>query len=171
MSVNDPLQYLAVEERCITEAAGRGRPVLGICLGSQLIARTLGASVRRNPLKEIGWFDIHLTGSAAGDPLLSAMEERETVFHWHGETWDLPHGAVLLASSELCPNQAFRHGANVYGLQFHLEVTPQMIADWMLEDTNCGDVREITRPVDPLYNAGRLAELSEQIFGRWCKLL
>src|SRR5438105_903870 len=126
MSVNDDLAYLRCEERHIREAVAKGVPVLGICLGAQLIAKALGGAVRRNRAKEIGWFDLRFTPAAAGDPLFDGLDV-ETVFHWHGETFDLPPGAELLASSDLCRNQAFRMGDRVYGMQFHLEVTPEMI--------------------------------------------
>ena len=171
MSVNDDLPYLRQEMRLIREAIARRQPVLGICLGAQLIASALGAPVRRNPAKEIGWFPIHFTGAASADPLFHGLAQPETVFHWHGETFDLPDGAELLASSGLCHNQAFRIGSTVYGLQFHLEVTPDMIADWCVQDQNCGEVRELDHPIDPGYNAARLAALSDLVFGRWCDLL
>ncbi|HEY1338759.1 MAG TPA: type 1 glutamine amidotransferase [Bryobacteraceae bacterium] len=171
MSVNDPLPNLRREEELIRRAVAEQRPVLGICLGSQLIARALGARVYRNPAKEIGWFDIHSTASGASDPVFSALNTRETVFHWHSETFDLPPGAVLLASSELCRHQAFRLGNNVYGFQFHLEVTPEMIADWQCQDANCGDVRELEAPIDPFYNAARLQVCANEMFGRWAELL
>jgi GMP synthase-like glutamine amidotransferase len=168
MSVNDDLAYLRLEEQLIREAVWRGVPVLGICLGAQLIARALGATVRRNPAKEIGWFDVDFAPEADSDPLFGGLS-RETVFHWHGETFDLPDGARLLASSELCRNQAFRMGDD-YGIQFHLEVMPEMIAEWCVQDENCGDVRELTEPIDTGYNAVRLASLSDRVFGAWCDL-
>jgi GMP synthase-like glutamine amidotransferase len=171
MSVNDSLPYLKQESDFIVQAVERGQPVLGICLGSQLIARALGGRVYRNPLKEIGWFDIRLTEAASNDRLFSGVNPSETVFHWHGETFDLPQGATHLAYSDACRNQAFRFGSNVYGLQFHLEVTPAMIADWCAQDENCGDVRELDAPIDPWRHAGRLASLSQSVFGRWCDLL
>jgi GMP synthase-like glutamine amidotransferase len=170
MSVNDPLPYLERERALIAEAAERGQPLLGICLGSQLIARSLGAEVRRNRQKEIGWFDIDFTDAAADDPLFAGIRGPETVFHWHGETWDLPAGAERLAWSQACENQAFRAG-NVYGLQFHVEVTPAMIADWQTQDENCGDVRELSAPLDPYAHSARQEELSKVLFGRWCGLL
>lgn len=171
MSVNDPLLYLKQESDLIVQAVERRQPVLGICLGSQLIARALGGRVYRNPQKEIGWFDIRLTEAASNDPLFSGVNSSETVFHWHGETFDLPPGATHLAYSDACRNQAFRFGPNVYGLQFHLEVTSAMIADWCTQDENCGDVRELDVPIDPWLHAGRLARLSRSVFGRWCDLL
>ena len=171
MSVNDGLPYLRQEMDLILAAIERQKPVLGICLGSQLIAKALGARVYRNPTKEIGWFDIHLTEAGGGDPLFAGVNPRETVFHWHGETFDLPAGAARLAYSDACANQAVRFGGAVYGLQFHLEVTPAMIADWCTQDENCGDVRELDGPLEPGLHTGRLSELSSLIFGRWCDLL
>jgi len=171
MSVNDDLPHLRREEEYIRQAISRGLPILGVCLGSQLIAHALGATVRRNGVKEIGWFDVSLAQAGRGDALFAAFREREPVFHWHGETFDLPPGAELLASSDHCRNQAFRVGTNVYGLQFHLEVTPAMVAGWCLEDENCGDVRELDAPLDPHANASRMRELASIVFGRWCKIV
>jgi GMP synthase-like glutamine amidotransferase len=171
MSVNDDLPYLRHEELLIREAIGRGAPVLGICLGAQLIARALGARVHANPVKEIGWFDVHPCEAAAGDALFSTLGPTETVFHWHGEMWDLPSSGTLLASSAACRHQAFRFGRNVYGVQFHLEATPEMIADWQRQDENCGDVRELSGPIDPLRNSARLSFLAQEMFGRWADLL
>ena len=170
MSVNDGLPFLQQEMEFIRQAAARRQPILGICLGAQLIARALGAAVRRNSAKEIGWYDLRFTEGAGGDRLFDGLS-RETVFHWHGETFDLPAGAELLASSDLCRNQAFRVGEGVYGLQFHLEVTPEMIADWCAQDENGGDVRELESAIDPCFNAARLAALSTQVFGNWAEML
>jgi len=170
MSVNDDLPYLRSEMELIRQAMARHQPILGICLGAQLIARALGATVRRNSAKEIGWFSMRFTEAAGADRLFHGLSE-ETVFHWHGETFDLPAGAELLASSDRCRNQAFRIGEFVYALQFHLEVTPDIIADWCLQDENCGDVRELEVAIDPRFNAPRLAELSAQVFGNWSEML
>lgn len=170
MSVNDHLSYLRAEMEMLCAEVSRGRPVLGICLGAQLLARALGAEVRRNPVKEIGWYEIECTPAGLGDRLLGEVS-RETVFHWHGETFELPAGAELLATSERCRNQAFRVGERAYGLQFHLEVTPEMISDWCVQDENCGDVRELESRVDPYYGAARMRELSTLVFGSWCGLL
>ena len=174
MSVNDDLPYLGREMEFIRQAISRQQPLLGICLGAQLIARALGATVRRNAVKEIGWYRLDFTEAAGRNGLFQGLSQ-ETVFHWHGETFDLPPGAELLASSELCRNQAYRIGESVYGLQFHLEVTPEIIADWLLQDENCGDARELEQavdsPVDLDFLAARLAELSARVFGRWCTVI
>ncbi|HLK46719.1 MAG TPA: gamma-glutamyl-gamma-aminobutyrate hydrolase family protein [Bryobacteraceae bacterium] len=171
MSANDELPYLRHELAIIRQAVERAQPVLGVCLGSQLLAKALGAKVYKNSTKEIGWFDVHLTEAGCEDPVLSGLEGTQTVFHWHGETFDLPGGASWLAYSERCRHQAFRIGSHTYGLQFHLEVTPEMIADWCVQDANCGDIRELTSPVDPYFNATRLAGLAKLVFRRWRSLL
>jgi GMP synthase (glutamine-hydrolysing) len=170
MSANDDLPYLRRELDLIGEAASEGLPILGVCLGSQLIAKALGARVYRNPVKEIGWYKVDWTEAAARDSLHHDLSGSETVFQWHGETFDLPPGAELLATSDACRHQAYRVGSNIYGLQYHLEVTPHIIADWLQQDANCGDVREISTPVDPHAHAPRLKELAGQVFGRWCSL-
>ena len=166
MSVNDDLPYLRREMEFIRQAMAQRQPMLGICLGAQLIARALGATVSGNSAKEIGWYGLGFTEAAADDPLFQGLSQ-ETVFHWHGETFDLPPGAELLASSDLCRHQAFRIGDRVYAMQFHLEVTPEMIADWCLQDENCGDVRELEQAIDPSFHASRMTALSALVFGRW----
>jgi GMP synthase (glutamine-hydrolysing) len=171
MSANDSLPYLAQEIRVMREAAARQLPILGVCLGAQLLAKALGAEVRRNPLPEIGWFEVELTDRGAADPVLSAMNRVETVLQWHRDTFDLPQGAVWLARSERCPNQAFRIVPNIYAFQFHLEVTPEIIAQWCSQDAQCGDDRELEAPIDPHCGQERLANLAEQVFGRWCESL
>lgn len=132
MSVHDEglHPWLRDEKRFIDEAIGQERAVLGICLGAQLIAATLGAAVCRNPDREIGWFPVHAVslpqGAAKGVPRF-ALPRECLVFHWHGETFQIPAGAVRLARSEACPNQAFQYGRSVIGLQFHLETTPHSV--------------------------------------------
>ena len=129
--------------RIIREAINRDMSVLGICLGCQMVAYCLGAEVYQGPEKEIGWFHIELTGDGLRDPLmrqLAAVPEvgdfwrRFKVFHWHGDTFDLPLRWMLpLAKSRLYKNQVFRYGNKVYGFQFHIEVTKDMISEWMQE--------------------------------------
>jgi GMP synthase-like glutamine amidotransferase len=125
MSINDEADYpwLADEKRFIREVIDRGTPVLGICLGAQLIASALGAKVTANPMKEIGWYPIEGLSSQSDDSAFN-FPSSLPVFHWHGETFDLPPGAIHLARSEGCEHQAFLLGRKVMGLQFHLETTP-----------------------------------------------
>jgi GMP synthase-like glutamine amidotransferase len=124
MSVNDEgtMSWLKPEKEFLREAIARGVPVLGICLGAQLIASSLGARVYPNRLKEIGWFPIH--AEKASDHCFQFPDECN-VFHWHGETFDLPKDAVRFVRSPACDNQGVQFGPNVIGLQFHLETTPQ----------------------------------------------
>ena len=171
MSANDDLPFLRRELDLIASAAAAGTPMLGVCLGSQLIAKALGGAVYKNPVKEIGWAPLHWTPAAREDALFRDLASSEPVFHWHGETFDLPPGAAWLAYSDACRHQAFRVGSNVYGLQFHLEVTPGMIADWLSQELNAADLRQVRSPIDPHAHAGRLAELAGQVFSRWAGLL
>ncbi len=124
MSVNDESDHpwLAVEKEFIRNVIEAGKPVLGICLGAQLIANSMGAKVLPNSVKEIGWYPI-VSVKTKGMPVFQFPEKTE-VFHWHGETFCLPEGATRIAESEGCKNQAFQIGSNVIGLQFHLETTP-----------------------------------------------
>lgn len=126
MSVNDEetLPWLIEEKQFVRQAIDQGVAVLGICLGAQLIASVLGAKVYPGPQKEIGWFGIEAAPAGEGEDVFR-FPESATVFHWHGETFDLPPGAIRLASSVVCRNQAFQWGARVIGLQFHLETTPK----------------------------------------------
>ncbi len=127
----DNYPYLATEIRLLEQAVERGMPILGICLGAQLLARALGAQVRPNAEKEIGWYDVEPTREGLRDPLFSHFAADEKIFQWHGDTFDIPEGAVHLASAAACTNQAFRFGDCAYGLQFHLEVDAAMIERWL----------------------------------------
>lgn len=122
MSVNDEAQYpwLKMEKAFIQDFVATGKPVLGICLGAQLIAASQGARVFKNCVTEIGWFPIT---SVATDGCHFQFPPKAGAFHWHGETFDMPEGAAHLARSEACENQAFQLGDKVIGLQFHLETT------------------------------------------------
>jgi GMP synthase-like glutamine amidotransferase len=133
MSVNDEELYpwLVAEKRFIAQAIRRGKAVLGVCLGAQLIAAALGARVYPNGEKEIGWFPVYAKTAPEMFPEepvpVFRFPEESLVFHWHGETFDLPTGAVHLARSEACRNQAFQYGRRIVGLQFHLEMTPRTV--------------------------------------------
>ena len=130
MSVNDEADYpwLAAEKQFICSAIEKDKAVIGICLGAQLIASAMGTAVYPSKEKEIGWFPV--TGEVAdGAGELFSFPHELLVFHWHGETFDLPHGAVRLAASAACKNQAFQLGSRVIGMQFHLETTPDAARD------------------------------------------
>lgn len=113
--------WLAEEKKFISEAIHSGKTIIGICLGSQLIAEVLGAKVYQNKQKEIGWFDIEQTDN--NQSIITGIENRFPVFHWHGDTFDLPDGSINLFRSAVTKNQAFLYKGNVLGLQFHFEVT------------------------------------------------
>ena len=132
MSVNDEdkFPWLVLEKQFVRKTIEAGKPVLGICLGAQIIANAMGANVFPNPEKEIGWFPVQAVDSITGPAF--RFPALETVFHWHGETFDLPSGAIRLAKSDGCENQAFQLGKGVIGLQFHLETTPASARDIVL---------------------------------------
>ena len=127
----DRYPFLIEEDLFIKEAIQRGKSILGICLGAQLIAKALGAKVFKASVKEIGWYDVSLTRIGSIDPFFSHLPKTFSVFQWHGDTFEIPHGAILIATSSHVPHQAFRYGDNAYGLQFHLEVTQDIIREWM----------------------------------------
>lgn len=132
----DRYPFLAPEVRWIRQAVEGSLPVLGICLGSQLLAKAFGARVFPNPVKEVGWYEVELTPAAAEDSLFAGCPPRPIVFQWHGDTFDLPPEAVLLATSPLCRHQAFRIGRRAYGLQFHIEMTAELIDTWLAHPEN-----------------------------------
>lgn len=120
--------WLKEEKKFIKQAVENGKTVIGICLGSQLLAAALGAKVYPNKEKEIGWFNVELTSDGKEDKLFKGFENKFKVFHWHGDTFDLPQGAVHLAQTDNCKNQAFLYKDKVLGLQFHFETTEQTLA-------------------------------------------
>ncbi len=134
----DKYPFIKQELFLIEEARRLNIPVIGICLGSQMIAQALGGRVYKGGTKEIGWYDVHFTTYASDDKLFSSVQAAKgksatmKVFQWHGDTFDLPGDAVLLASSKLYTNQAFRVGS-IYGLQFHIEVKEADIKNWINE--------------------------------------
>lgn len=122
--------YLRQVDRLIKEAVRKGYPVLGACLGGQLIAKALDAPVTTNPLQEIGWYNIHLTAAGCNSPFFKGLPGAFPVFHWHSDTFALPGGADQLAATRDCANQAFSYGSRVLAVQFHLEITPKIIKKW-----------------------------------------
>lgn len=132
----DKYPFLKDEDKLIKEAIKKDIPTLGICLGAQLIAKASGARVTKNIVrqahqKEIGWYKVNLTDAGKKDPVFKGFGESFDVFQWHGDTFGIPEKGTLLSTAELCTNQALKVGKNIYGLQFHLEVTEDMIYKWI----------------------------------------
>jgi len=173
----DSHPHLLTEIDAIKQAMERHMPVLGICLGAQLIATALGAKVRKNPVKEIGWYDVMPTEEGEADPLFRCFNGTEKIFQWHGDTFDMPHGAVALASSPECDNQAFRFGERTYGLQFHLEVDEALIQRWLKTPVH---IREMEREGDHISTEKILtdtklymqqsAQLGDRLFSEYIRL-
>lgn len=176
MGVYDHPRYpfLKDEMRLIARALQEEKPVLGVCLGSQLLAAALGAAVTRGKRKEIGWHPVTLLESAGSDPLWKGVEPSFTAYHWHGDIFGLPKGAVPLASSELTECQAFRYGRSAYGILFHVEVTEKLIQDMV--ETFADELREArVEGREILGKAGRfmpqLQKIGASVFRRWASFI
>ena len=167
--------FLRKELRLIEDALHLGRPVLGTCLGSQLLAAALGASVRPGARKEIGWHEVRLSDEARTDALLAGLPPSFTALHWHGDVFDLPAGAVRLASSELTENQAFRYGGSAYGFLFHMEITEAILRDWISEFGGemqaAGVTEDAVLGADAAAHLDRLACLGDTVYRRWAGLV
>ena len=174
MNVDETERYpwLAEEVRLLQRAIEARRPVLGICLGAQLIAKAQGARVWHGPRAEVGWFDVEGTEASRRDPLFAAFPPRYTVFQWHGDTFDLPNNATRLAQSSAYPQQAFRCGDHVYALQYHLEVTADIVDGWLshedplLRGVDVSAVRAQTPTCAPTMEV-----LARQFYSCWRTLL
>lgn len=138
MNINEHRNYpwLAEEKAFIKKAIEAGKKVIGVCLGGQLIADVLGGKVVQNPNIEIGWFPVTLNENAKQSPFFKTLPQTLDAFHWHGDTFSIPPGAVHLASSDGCANQAFQYGDNVLGLQFHMEYSAESIDKMLI---HCAD--------------------------------
>ena len=167
---DDTLPWLADEKALIAAAVRAGMPFWGVCLGVQLLAASLGARVYAGDEPEVGVLAVELTEEGRADPVFSALPRSVPALQWHGDTFDLPPGAVRLAGSPAYPNQAFRF-ENAYGVQFHLEVSSEMAREWMdvpeyanaLEQTIGGEtmLRAVDERVDEMLEHGRT------LFARW----
>lgn len=135
MNVDDVEAHPHLEDQValIRRAVADDRPVLGICLGAQLLAKALGASVYRASTSEVGWGEVELTEEGLSDRIFNGLPNPLPVFQWHVDTFDLPSGAVRLATSKECANQSFRYGRRTYGFQFHCEVGEEMASEWLDE--------------------------------------
>jgi GMP synthase-like glutamine amidotransferase len=133
--------FLSEETILLKKAFKKEMPILGFCLGAQLMAKAMGSKVFKGPKKEIGWYRVHLTTTGKSDTLLNTFSEDITVFQWHGDTFELPKGGVRLFQSENYLNQGMRMGYLCYGFQFHFEITKEMIAEWL--QTGQNEVKEM----------------------------
>jgi GMP synthase-like glutamine amidotransferase len=158
MSVNDDatLPWLAEEKRFIERSVRSGRPYFGACLGVQLLAASLGGRVYPGPRPEVGLLPVVLTDEALIDPVFDGLPKEFVTLQWHGDTFDLPAGGIRLAGSSQYPNQAFKYGTVAYGVQFHLEVSPAMAAEW-------GLVPEYGAYLDRVLGPGSLDPLLERV--------
>lgn len=172
MSVNDPLGWIPQELALIRAAVAQGLPVLGHCLGGQLISKALGGAVTRNPVKEIGWHPVERLEGGAAQGWLGELPRRFDVFHWHGETFSLPPGATLLLRSDHCAHQGFALGPTL-ALQCHIEMTGPLVREWAARYQE-----EIAAPSPTVQSAAqmtaglkeRLAALrrvADPLYGHW----
>lgn len=176
MNVEDQAHrpHLRTELRCIEQALRAGKPVLGICLGAQLLAHALGAPVRRHHQSEIGWYRWQATEAGRADPVLGPLGEASPIFQWHSCTFDIPTSATHLGRTDSCENQAFRWGDSAYGLQFHLEMDIPLIERWLanpvyrreLEDSGLGHDAETIRRQSQAHIEGMQARANE-VFSRF----
>jgi len=165
---------LITEVEIIREAVESEMSVLGICLGAQLLAKSLGGFVSRNAVREIGWHDVDLTEAGTDDPVLASFAPRQEVFQWHEDGISLPPEAVNLAGSDASPVQAFRYGKHAYGFQFHLEASRRLIERWLTVpdhqstlEAERGRIDAETIRRQTADSIGSLNELSRRTFSRW----
>ncbi len=169
---HDAYPVVTDEIRLLRARLAAERPTLGICLGAQLMAAALGARVYPGPAKEIGWSALDLSDAAAPNPLSGLREV--PVLHWHGDTFDLPEGSTLLASTPLCTNQAFSRGPNVLGLQFHPEVVGARFEHWLLghaNELNTAGINPVTLRRDAQLHAGDLEKAGAAMLASWLSRL
>ena len=166
--------FLRRELRLIEQALKKEKPILGICLGSQLLAAALGAEVKPGRRKEIGWHRLRLKKSASVDPLWSGIRPVFTAYHWHGDIFALPRGAVSLALSDVTRQQAFRYAKNAYGFLFHMEVTEKIVQDMVrtfAEELRGANMNGAAVLGGAKKYLTRLSEIGDTVFSRWAGLV
>lgn len=174
MSVNDDLPWIAPVLALIRQAVASDIPVIGHCLGGQLMAKALGGTVSRNPVKEIGWGDVRISDADAARPWLGEVTQPMLAFHWHGETFSLPPGATRILGSAWCANQAYVLNGRHIGMQCHVEMTPELIASWCA--SGAAEIAASSSPgvqspgaiqADMDARTARLHQLADKIYSRW----
>lgn len=174
MSVNDDLPWILPVLALIRQAVASNLPVIGHCLGGQLMAKALGGSVGSNPVKEIGWGDVRVTDADTARPWLGETTQPMLAFHWHGETFSLPTGATRILDSVYCANQAYVLNDRHIGMQCHVEMTPELIASWC--DNGAAEIAAsggpgVQTPVaiqtDLPVRIAQLHALADKIYSRW----
>ena len=168
----DRYPFLATESTLVEKAIEAGRPVLGVCLGAQLIAQALGARVYAGERREVGWAPVELTDDGRDDPLFAGLGDSLTVFHMHGDTYELPPDAANLARSPVYEQQAFRWGDTVYGFQFHLEFTEPIIQRLATEPQSqqyivAAGVNPKQLLAETSQRISGAAEVAQDVFGRY----
>jgi GMP synthase (glutamine-hydrolysing) len=166
----DRYPYLRDEMALIESALAADKPILGICLGSQLLAATLGAEVRRGEHREIGWYPVRLSAGAQDDRLMHGLPLEFVAAHWHSDVFDLPQGAVALAASDRTPVQAYRYGAKAYGLLFHAEMTREILTALVGEfgeGLKRAGIDGDAMMVEAEKYLPALGKIGDTIFGRW----
>ncbi len=181
MNVEDHPQraHLRTEMRLIEQALKDDKPVLGICLGAQLLAHVLGAPVTRHHTSEIGWYQLESTEHGQKDAILAPLGQSTPVFQWHGYTFAIPASAQHLARTQSCENQAFRYGDNAYGFQFHLEVDAALIGRWLATPAYRDELCSASPAGQSLHaveqataeHATRMKELAEPVFNNFLDLI
>ncbi len=176
MSVNDDLDWIEPELRLIRQAIASDMPVLGHCLGGQLICKALGGYISANPVKELGWLPVHKQGNPIANDWLSGLPDSFNAFHWHGETFSIPAEATNILSSQHCPNQAFAIG-NTLAMQCHVEMKPEMVTHWA--SLHAADIAIATDTIQSFEQLNeslnkRIATLqshADQLYRRWLQPL
>ncbi|MFN3545628.1 MAG: type 1 glutamine amidotransferase [Thiobacillus sp.] len=174
MSVNDDLPWIPPILQLIREAVAKGVPVIGHCLGGQLMAKALGGQVGANPVKEIGWGALEITDADAAQPWVGTTQGPLPGFHWHGETFTLPQGAVRILRSAHCANQAFVLDDRHLGMQCHVEMTPALVETWCengADEIAASDSPAVQPPAEIRADLGTrtdaLHALADKIYSRW----